>query len=126
MSLCVNVEGHRDAAEYEEASYLDHPIDHMEPDPDLTAIWARSNDALALAVRYHARMETRPFHVVAAEVGLHSETIRKAVKRLSERLGVRCPAQRSAANSEKCRQAQLGHPNYNRKKKVPASGINNP
>ena len=112
----------RDAGEYVEASYTHHPVEDMEP--DLAAIWAPSNDALALAVRYHARMETRPFHVVAAEVGLHSETIRKAVKRLSERLGVRCPAQRSAANSEKCRKAQLGHPNYNRKKKIPASGIN--
>ena len=104
----------RDAVEYVEASYDHHPVEDMEP--DVAAIWAPCNDALALAVRYHARMETRPFHVVAAEVGLHSETIRKAVKRLSERLGVRCPAQRSAANSEKCRQAQLGHPNYNRKK----------
>jgi len=104
----------RDAVEYVEASYDHHPVEDMEP--DVAAIWAPCNDALALAVRYHARMESRPYGIVAQEVGLHPETIRKAVKRLSERLGVRCPAQRSAANSEKCRQAQLGHPNYNRKK----------
>ena len=114
MSLCVNVEGHRDAAEYVEASYDHHPVEDMEP--DLVAIWASSNEALSIAVRYHARMESRPYGVVAQEVKLHPETIRRAVKRLSERLGVLCPAQRSAANSEKCRQAQLGHPNYNRKK----------
>jgi hypothetical protein len=118
--LCESTFG-RDAAEYVEATYEHHPVEDMEP--DLAAIWAPSNDALALAVRYHARMESRPYVVVAEEVGLHPETIRRAVKRLSERLGVRCPAQRSLANSEKCRQAQLGHPNYNRKKQNPASGI---
>jgi len=104
----------RDASEYVEASYDHHPVEDMEP--DLVAIWASSNEALSIAVRYHARMESRPYGVVAQEVGLHPETIRRAVRRLSERLGVRCPAQRSAVTSEKCRQAQLGHPNYNRKK----------
>ena len=114
MSLCVNVEGHRDAAEYVEASYDHHPVEDMEPLPEADGI--SSNAAMRLALRYHCGLGSRPYGVVAQEVKLHPETIRRAVKRLSERLGVLCPAQRSAANSEKCRQAQLGHPNYNRKK----------
>ncbi len=52
--LCESTFG-RDAAEYVEATYEHHPVEDMEP--DLAAIWAPSNDALALAVRYHARME---------------------------------------------------------------------
>jgi hypothetical protein len=110
----------RDAAEYIEASYTHHPVDDMEP--EIAEIWAPSNEALALAVRYHARLESRPYGVVAQEVGLHPETIRRAVRKLSERLGVRCPAQRSLATSEKCRQAQLGHPKYNGKNKSPSKG----
>ncbi len=111
----------RDAAEFIEASYTHHPVEDMEPLPEGDGI--SSSAAMRLALRYHCGLESRPYSVVAQEVGLHPETIRRCVVRLSERLGTRAPAQRSAANSEKCRQAQIGHPNYNRKKQNPASGI---
>ena len=110
----------RDAAEFIEASYTHHPVEDIEP--LLEADGISSNAAMRLGLRYHCGLESRPYGVVAQEVGLHPETIRRAVKRLSERLGVRCPAQRSAANSEKCRQAQLGHRNYNVKKSLPLKG----
>jgi hypothetical protein len=112
----------RDPAEFVEASYTAHPVDEIEP--LLEADGISSNAAMRLALRYHCGLESRPYGVVAQEVNLHPETIRRCVVKLSERLGTRAPAQRSQANSEKCRQAQIGHPNYNRKKKIPTSGIN--